>query len=117
MTLEQIAESYPELNKRLPAQLFTVRELLVVDENYEEADGEETGEFEPSEYSHILYIAEPMQEILGEEGLRRLTEKIVSYEPFEETISTEKDLFGLQTALDEEQISAEIFAIVEGLLS
>jgi len=117
MTLEQIAESYPELNKRLPTQLFAVRELLVVDENYEEADGEETGEFEPSEYNYMLYITEPMQEILGEEGIETLAERIASFGAFDESLATEKDLFGIQTALSEGQITEAVFGMIEEVLA
>lgn len=117
MTLEEIRQRYPVLAERLPAELFTERELLVVDENYEEADGEEAAEFEPSEYSHMLYIAEPMQQILGEEGLKDLTEKITASKVFEEVLISEKDLFGLQTTLDEAEIAGKVFAMIEEVLT
>jgi len=116
MTLERIRATYPRLAQRLPSQLFTERELVVVDENYEEEEGEETGEFEPSEYNYILYIAEPMQQILGEEGLKDLTEKITASKLFEEVLASEKDLFGLQTALDEAAIAEKVFAMIEEVL-
>lgn len=117
MTLEEIRQRYPVLAERLPAELFTERELLVVDENYEEADGEETAEFEPSEYSHMLYIAEPMQQILGTEGLKAVTERIIASEIFQEVLVSEEDLFGLQTALDEAEIAGKVFAMIEEVLT
>ncbi len=117
MTLETVKERYPKLAAKLPENVFTARELVVVDYNYDDIDSEEVGEFDPSEYNHFAYITEVTQHILGEEGLAALTEMIQKYEKFDDFFASEADLFGIQTALEEEEISMVLFEMIEEVLS
>jgi hypothetical protein len=117
MTLDEIKSNFPVLGARFPENIFTSRELVIVDDNYVDEDGEETAEFEPSEYNYMLYIAEPMQEIIGEKGLSLLAKKIESSETFTASLAAEEDFFGLLTELNEEQISSEIFGMLEEIVS
>jgi len=117
MTLEEVKKRYPKLAAKLPENIFTDRELVVVDHNYEDAEGEETGEFDPSEYSHIIYIAVPTLEIIGEEGLAELTEKLENTAQFSQFVASEEDLFGVQSDLNEEEITEVIFQMLEEAVS
>jgi hypothetical protein len=116
MTLDEVKEIYPKLAVQLPENIFTDRELVVVDHNYEEADGEETGEFDPSEYNYIIYIAMPMLKILGEEGLAELTEKLKIFVGFSHFVASEEDLFGVQTDLGENEIIEVLFTVIEEIV-
>jgi len=117
MTIEEIKQKFPALAAKMPDAIFTERELIVVDENYEEAEGEETAEFDPSEYSHMIYIAFPTVEILGAEGLSLLAQKLESCEKFSAYMASEEDLFGVQTDLQEEEIAEMLFGMVEEIVS
>ena len=117
MTLDEVKKLYPKLTAKLPENIFTDRELVVVDHNYEDADGEETGEFDPSEYSHIIYIAVPTLEIIGEEGLAELTEMLENASQFSQFVASEEDLFGVESDLNEEEIEKVVFAMLEEVVS
>jgi len=117
MTLEEVKERFPALAGKLPENIFTDRELVVVDHNYEEVDGEETAEFDPSEYSHIIYIAVPMLEMIGATGLALLTQKLEELEQFSHFVAAEEDLFGVQSDLNEEQIAHIVFKTIEEVMS
>jgi len=117
MTLEVVKERYPKLAGKLPDNIFTARELVVVDYNYDDVDSEEVGEFEPSEYNHFAYITEVTQEILGEEGLEVLTVKLQEYDKFDDFFASEADLFGIQTILEDEEIAEAIFEMIEEVIS
>jgi hypothetical protein len=117
MTLEEVKERFPALAVKLPENIFTDRELVVVDHNYEEVDGEETAEFDPSEFSHIVYIATPMLEIIGAKGLALLTEKLEGHEIFSHFVAAEEDLFGVQSDLDEDEIAKAVFSTIEEVIS
>ena len=117
MTLEEVKNDFPALAARLPEDIFTDRELVVVDDNYEEAEGEETEEFDSSMYNYILYIAAPTLSILGENGLVELTGMLENFEHFERFASSEEDLFGVYSNLNDEQISRAVFGMLEEIVS
>jgi len=117
MTLEEVKNNFPALAAKLPENIFTDRELVVVDYNYEEPDGEETEEFDASVYNHILYIAAPTLEIIGENGLGKLTEMLESYEGFRHFSVSEEDLFGVYSDLNDEEISKLLFTMLEEIVS
>jgi len=117
MTLEDVRNDFPAFAAKLPEDIFTDRELVVVDDNYEEAEGEETEEFDSSVYNHIIYIAVPTLLIIGEDGLVKLTEMLENFENFERFTSSEEDLFGVYSDLNEAQISRAIFGMLEEIVS
>jgi len=116
MTLEEIKKDFPVLAAKLPEGIFSDRELLVVDENYEEEDGEETAEFDPSEYSHMIYIAAPMVAILGKENLQKLAQSVEQHSEFEDFLASDDDLYGVKTALDEEAIAKRLYGMIEEMI-
>jgi len=117
MTLEEIRETFPAFAARFPENIFTDRELVVVDDNYKDAEGEETEEFDSDMYNFILYIAEPTVDIIGTEGLAVLTEQLENFEGFEHFVSAEEDLFGVYSTLSEEEISRAVFGMLEAIVS
>ena len=113
MTLEEVKLTYPKLSKKLPENIFTDRELVVVDYNYDDVDSEEAGDFEPSEYNYFVYVTEIVKGIIGESGLLVLAEKMEASSAFDDFFASEEDLFGVQSDLEEEEISKVIFAMIE----
>jgi len=117
MTLEEVKKAFPAFAAKFPENIFTDRELVVVDDNYEDEDGEETEEFDSGVYNFIIYITVPTLEIIGESGLAELTERLENFEHFSRFTASEEDLFGVYSDLDEEEISKAIFAMLESVVS
>jgi len=117
MTLEEVKNSYPNLARSLPENVFTDRELVVVDYNYDEIDAEEAGEFDPSEYNHFVYIAEAAREIIGEGGLSKLASRMEAHSAFDDFFASEEDLFGVQSDLTEEEIAKVVFSMIEEIVT
>jgi hypothetical protein len=112
MNLER---AYPKLFAKLEEKDLELRHLLNVDENYEDYDSEEF-DFEPEEYNFVIYIAEPVSKILGEEKMQELMVKLNDKEAFQAFLPTELDLYGVKTDLKEEEISALILDLVEEIV-
>jgi hypothetical protein len=117
MTLEEIKKAFPAFAAKFPENIFIDRELVVVDDNYEDEDGEETEEFDSSVYNFIIYITTPTLKIIGESGLAELTEMLENFEHFSRFVASEEDLFGVYANLDEEEISKAVFAMIEAIVS
>ena len=117
MTLEDVKKDFPTLTTKLPENIFTDRELIVVDHNYEEEDGEEAEEFDSGVYNHIIYITVPTLEIIGEDGLAKLTEMLENFDQFSRFTTSEEDLFGVHSELDEDGIARAIFGMIEEIVS
>ena len=110
------------LKERYPTVLdgFDVesrRYLVVVDKNYDDVDSDEFDVFDPSEYSHIVYITERLQSKLGEKGVETLIRSLEDATEFEAFYAHEKDSYGVMSALDEEQIADVILTHAEEILS
>jgi len=112
----ELSEKYPKLFEKLEDKELELRHLLNVDENEEDYDSEEF-EFDVDEFNYILYIAEPLQAVLGEEKLHRLIEKMGDdTEMFENFFASEEDLYGVQCRHDSETIAMYILERVEELV-
>ena len=88
---------------------------MVLDENYEDYDSEEF-DFEPEEYNFIIYIADPIKEILGDESMQELMVKLNEKEAFTNFLPTEIDLYGVKTDLDEAEVTALVLTLVEEIM-
>ena len=110
-----LQERYPKLFEKLEDQELEVRHLLSVDENYEDYDSEEY-EFEVDEYNFVIYVAEPIQQALGEDKMQELMVKLNEKEAFENFLPTELDLYGVKTMLNEEAIVALVLDQVEEMV-
>jgi len=109
-------EKYPKLFEKLEDNELELRHLLSVDRNELDYDSEEF-EFDVDEFNYILYVAEPIQEVLGEEKMMQLIQKLGdNKEIFENFFASEEDLYGVQSDHDEETIAACILETVEELV-
>jgi len=106
---------YPKIFDKLEDKELVLRHLLGVDENYEDYDSEEY-DFNFEEYNFVLYIAEPIQEILGEQKMEELMVKLSQNSAFENFRADEIDLYGVKTILDEEALTTLILNQVEDIV-
>ncbi len=113
MTLERAKEICPKFFEKLQNEVFSDRELIVLDHNYEEMDGEEPGELNPHEYNYYLYIPEPSLDTIGKAGLEHFITMTKEHEAIEAFIVVEEDLFGVRSDLDEEELLEILFLILE----
>ena len=112
----KLQEKYPKLFDKLEDKEIELRHLLNVDENYEDYDSEEF-EFNFEEYNFIVYIAEPMQEALGQEKMEELMVKLNDNSSFDNFLASEIDLYALKSSLSIEELEELILNQVEGILS
>jgi hypothetical protein len=110
-----IETHYPKIFEKLEDKELELRHLLNVDENYEDYDSEEF-DFEPEEYNFIIYIADPIKEILGDESMQELMVKLNEKEAFTNFLPTEIDLYGVKTDLDEAEVTALVLTLVEEIM-
>jgi hypothetical protein len=110
-----LAQKYPKLFEKLEDKEMELRHLLNVDENYEDFDSEEY-EFDFEEYNFVIYIAAPIQEILGEEKMDILMVKVHDNDAFVNFLATEKDLYGVKSTLTTQEIEHLVLSEVESLV-
>ncbi len=111
-----LEKEYPKLFKELKDKIFveTPRDLIVVDENYDDIDSDEFDVFDPSDYNFLIYITPRVQEILGEDGLNKLTKKLENDKRFEDFFASEIDMYGIKVInTDEETIETMILKLIE----
>jgi hypothetical protein len=113
--LMNLQEKYPKLFEKLEDKELELRHLLNVEENYEDYDSEEF-EFEVEEYNFIIYIAEPIQNILGDAKMEEFMVKLHDKDAFVNFWANEKDLYGVKTDLNENEISTLVLDLVEELV-
>ena len=108
-------EKYPKLFEKLEDNELELRHLLSVDENYEDYDSEEY-EFDVDEYNFVIYIAEPIQKVLGDAKMDELMVKLHDKDIFVNFVASEKDLYGVKTTLGKEEINTLVLDQVEGII-
>ena len=94
MSLEK---EYPKIVAKLENREFVedVRDLIVVDENYDDIDSDEFDVFDPSDYNFMIYITERLQKVLTEEGMTKLITLLDGVEGFETFFAHEIDMYGV----------------------
>jgi hypothetical protein len=110
-----LAQAYPKLFEKLEDKEVELRHLLNVDHNYEDFDSEEY-EYDFEEYNYVIYVAEPIQNALGKEKMDEFMVKLHNQDAFINFLATEKDLYGVKSDLEEEEISKLILELVEELV-
>ena len=110
-----LQKQYPKLFEKLEDKDVELRHLLNVDENAEDFDSEEY-EFDCEDYNYVIYIAEPIQKVLGESKMKALMVKLHDNETFEHFLATEEDLYGVLTPLNTEELTALVLNQVEDLV-
>jgi len=106
---------YPKLFDKFEDKELELRHLLNVDHNYEDFDSEEY-EFDFEEYNYVIYIAEPIQNALGEAKMEEFMVKLHDKDAFVNFLANEKDLYGVKTELEEEELVALILELVEEIV-
>jgi len=110
-----LQEQYPKLFEKLEDTDIELRHLLSVDENYEDFDSEEY-EYDFEDYNYIIYIAESIQQALGEEKMQEFMVKLHDKETFENFLATEIDIYGVKTVLNKKDLTALILEQVEEIV-
>jgi hypothetical protein len=110
-----LREKYPKLFEKLEDKELELRHLLNVDENYEDFDSEEY-EFDFEEYNYVIYIAEPIQQALGEAKMDEFMVKLHDKDTFVNFLASEKDLYGVKSDLSEEEIISLVLDQVEEIV-
>ena len=110
-----LQKQYPKLFEKLEDKEIELRHLLNVDENVEDFDSEEY-EFDCEDYNYVIYIAEPIQKVLGETKMQEFMVKLHDNETFEHFLASEEDLYGVLTPLGQEDLIALILNQVEDLV-
>jgi len=110
-----LSTKYPKLFEKLEDKELELRHLLNVDYNYEDYDSEEF-EFDFEEYNYIIYIAEPIQNALGEAKMEEFMVKLHDKDAFVNFLASEKDLYGVKTSLAQEEIEKLILDLVEEIV-
>jgi hypothetical protein len=91
---------YPKLVEAIGDDDLEMRHVLSIDENYYDFDSEEF-EYDPEDYNYIVYVAEPLQKLIGNEGLEALAKYLESLEEVQDFVAGEEDLFALKTEKDD----------------
>jgi len=106
-------EKFPKLLSKIDEEIDELRYLIVVDENYDDEDTDEFDVFDPEDYSHLVYIDERVQKVLGEEKMQKLIELLEQDNTFSEFIANEIDNYGVQSSMSEDEIAEYIIKIIE----
>ncbi|WP_309496585.1 hypothetical protein [Sulfurovum sp.] len=113
MTIETIEKNYPKIFKTLPEDVSALRYLLVVDENYDDDDTEEFDAIDPEDFNYLVYVTDTLQESVGETAVVELVKKLKYHKDIDEFYLSDVDLYGIQTALDEEGIVKMVLDTLE----
>jgi hypothetical protein len=108
-------EAYPQLWSALDDESLSLRHLLNVDTNEEDFDSEEY-EFDCHEYNYVVYLSELIQDILKEEKMEQLRQRLSEESAFENFLVSEEDLFGVKSSLSEEEMARVILGHIEALV-
>ena len=114
--MSNLKERFPTLFSKLEDDVSTLRELVVVDENYEDIDDEETDIFDPNDYNYLVYITENVSNILGKDGLEELYTKLSEDNIFDTFIASEEDLYGLMSPLSDDEVALKILEVAEQII-
>jgi len=110
-----LEEQYPKLFKNFEDKDLELRHLLSVDENYEDFDSEEY-EFDFEEYNYVIYIAELVQNVLGQAKMEELMVKIHDNKTVKNFLATELDIYGIKSDLSTEEVTAFVLEQIEEIV-
>jgi len=118
MTSEELQNRYPKLFERLEDKDVLLRNLVTVDENDNDIDDDELTDelYDPSVYSHMVYIHESVVDAIGSDHLATIPDLINKRDDFEDCFDSEGDLWGVVSKLNEEEIALTILDEIEGSL-
>ena len=117
MNTETLKTAYPKLFKKLPEDASELRYLLVIDEKYNDDDTDEFDAIDPEDFNYLLYVTDMLQEAVGEPKIIELVKTLKEHKDIEEFYLSEIDLYGIQTALDEDGIADMVLSSLEETLA
>ena len=112
-----IKNDFPNLLSKIEEEVSDVRELVVVDYNYDDVDSDEFDVFDPSEYNFMVYVTERVQQALGERRLKSVIETLKQSGDFQDFYVDDIDMYGVMTELGEEAITERFLVSMERALS
>jgi len=112
-----LQKDYPNLLSRVDQPVEELRDLVIVDENYDDVDSDEFDIFDPEEYNFLVYITESVQNAMGEEKFSILAQKLEKAGMFESFYASEPDMLGVKSDLTEEGVAKKILQFIEEELS
>ena len=113
MTIETIEANYPKIFKTLPEDTTELRYLLVIDENYDDDDTDEFDAIDPEDFNYLVYVTDMLQEVVGEDAIVSMVKDLKVHKNIEEFYLSDVDLYGIQTALDEDGIADMVLGTLE----
>jgi len=108
-----IKEKLPKLMSKIDEDIDELRYLIVVDINYDDDDTDEYDVFTPEDYSHLVYINDRVQDVIGEEKMQELISILENDKTFDNFIAGEIDNYGVQSSMSEDEIAEYIINIIE----
>ncbi len=115
MSIERWRARYPKLFGKLDEDINALRYLLVIDENINDIDSDEFDAIDPEDYNYLVYITDRLQAVMDEGMMVAFLKALEAHEDVALFYMSEIDLYGIQTALDEEGIAQMVLGIIEGL--
>jgi hypothetical protein len=112
-----LESDFPRLLAGIDEEITDVRELVVIDVNYDDVDSDEFDVFDPSDYNFLVYVTERVQEVLGEQRLKSVLELLEKSDDFKDFYINEIDMYGVMTDLEEEEIAKKFLEAMEASLS
>ncbi len=116
MNIEELKKEYPKLTAKVE-DFDSLQSLIVVDENYDDEDADDSVDFDADEFNYMVYITERSQKALGVESLKNISVKLSDSESFDDFLASEDDLFGVQSNLNEISIAKVVLKVMEKELS
>jgi len=114
--MSELQNRFPTLLSKLEEDIDELRYLVVVDENYEDIDDEETDVFDPNDYNYLVYITQRVANVLGEDGLKELYTTLDTNSIFDSFLASEEDLYGVKSDMAEDEIAYAILDVVEDIV-
>jgi hypothetical protein len=112
-----LKEEFPKLMSAInDEEIDEIRFLVVADENYNDVDGDEFDAIDPEDYNFLVYITPRVQDVLGEERLNELVEKLQNHDKFDDFYISDVDIYGVQGDFSEESLAKEVLKVIDGLL-
>jgi len=108
---------FPKIYDKLDKEYDELRYLVTVDENYDDIDSDEFDAFNPEDYNYIVYVTDRIQDIIGDEGMQKLTDILENENVFEDFLATDIDNYGVKSDLGEDGVAKRILKIVEDMVS
>ncbi len=108
-----LQNDYPNLISKIEDQVDDIRDLVVVDENYDDVDSDEFDIFDPSEFNFLIYLTQRVQDVLENEQLINVINKLSVANEFETFYASEEDMYGVHSDLDEDGVARVVLDIVE----